>query len=122
MRNLDQVRAAAASQLLPEGKKHPFDRGDVASIPALILSNGLLPAAAFCCEEGKEARVRMRAAFNGIAEFLKQREIAGASVTTGHQLITDLATKDSNSLERATAEALAYLAVLKRFALPKAKP
>ena len=121
MQNLDQIRAAAALKLLPAGKAHDFDRSDIASIPALILSNGLLPAAAFCCEQGKEARAGMKTAFDGIASFLKDRGIVANNVSTGQQLIADLASKDSDTLHRATTEALSYLAVLKRFALPKEK-
>jgi CRISPR-associated protein Cmr5 len=119
MENLDQIRAAAANNLLPHGKPHPFDRSDVVGIPALILSNGLLAAAAFCCEEGKDTRAGMKAAFKGIADHLKTRGLTTA--TTGQALISDLATKDSLTLQRATTEALAYLAYLKRFAQKKAK-
>ena len=119
MQNLDQIRAAAADKLLPQGKPHPFDRSDVVGLPALILTNGLLAAAAFCCEEGKDKRQGMRLAFNGIASHLKERSLTTA--TTGQTLIIDLATKDSLSLQRATTEALAFLAYLKRFALKKEK-
>ena len=114
MQNLDQIRAAAALKLLPEGKKHDFDRSDVVGIPALILTNGLLAAAAYCCEDGKDARKGMKHAFNGIAGHLKERGII-ASVS----LIEDLSKKDCLALQRATAEALAFLAYLKRFALKK---
>ncbi len=119
MQNLDQIRAAAADKLLPQGQKHTFDRSDVVGIPALILSNGLLAAAAFCCEEGKDKRKGMKLAFDGIAAHLKGRELTNAS--TGQDLIRDLATKDSLTLQRATAEALAFLAYLKRFAVKKEK-
>jgi CRISPR-associated protein Cmr5 len=119
MQNLDQIRAAAADKLLPQGKAHPFDRSDVVGIPALILTNGLLAAAAFCCEEGKDKRQGMKRAFDGIAEHLKSRALTAA--TTGQGLISDLATKDSLTLQRATTEALAFLAYLKRFAVKKEK-
>lgn len=119
MQNLDQIRAAAADKLLPQGQKHNFDRSDVVGIPALILGNGLLAAAAFCCEQGKEKRAGMKHAFDGIAVHLKARELTNAS--TGQALISDLATKDSLTLQRATTEALAFLAYLKRFAVKKEK-
>jgi CRISPR/Cas system CMR-associated protein Cmr5 small subunit len=116
MQNLDQIRAAKADTLCTphHGRPEPdFYRNDVASIPALILTNGLLAAAAFCCEEGKEARAGMRAAFNGIASHLRERGLA--SVNEGSHLAADLARKDSLNLQRATAEALALLSYLKRF-------
>ncbi len=119
MQNLDQIRAAAADKLLPQGHKHNFDRTDVVGIPALILSNGLLAAAAFCCEEGKDKRQGMKNAFDGIAKHLKDRGLTTA--TSGQALISDLATKDSLTLQRATTEALALLAYLKRFAVKKEK-
>ncbi|MBV6501363.1 MAG: hypothetical protein CJBNEKGG_03873 [Prosthecobacter sp.] len=119
MQNLDQIRAAAADKLLPQGKAHPFYRSDVVGIPALILSNGLLAAAAFCCEEGKEKRAGMKSAFDGIASHLNERGLTAAS--TGQGLINDLAAKNSLDLQRATTEALAFLAYLKRFAVKKEK-
>lgn len=124
MQNLDQLRAAKADSMCQpqQGQNQPdFNRSDVASIPALILTNGLLAAAAFCCEEGKKPREGMKLAFNGIASHLQARGIAGQNVRTGQALITDLAGKDSHVLQRATAEALALLAYLKRFAKPKDK-
>jgi len=119
MQNLDQIRAAAANKLLPQGQKHNFDRSDVVGIPALILSNGLLPAAAFCCEQGKDKRAGMKHTFNGIAAHLKERGLTNAA--TGQDLIIDLAKQDSLTLQRATTEALAFLAYLKRFAVKKEK-
>ena len=115
MQNLDQIRAAAALKQLPIDKPHDFDRSDVVGIPALILTNGLLSAAAYCCEQDKDARKGMKKAFEGIAGHLKER---GIIATTS--LIDDLSQKDSLTLQRATAEALAFLAYLKRFALKKA--
>ncbi|MEI6337977.1 MAG: type III-B CRISPR module-associated protein Cmr5 [Verrucomicrobiota bacterium] len=116
MQNLDQIRAAAAAKLLPQGKTHSFDRSDVVGIPALILTNGLLASAAFCCEQG-DKREGMKKAFNGIATHLNSRGLTIA--TTVQALITDLASKDSLALQRATTEALAFLAYLKRFAVKK---
>ncbi len=119
MKNLDQIRAAAADKLLPHGQKHNFDRSDVVGIPALILTNGLLSAAAFCCEEGKDKRQGMKRAFDEIAEHLKNRGLTTAS--SGPALISDLANRNSLDLQRATTEALAFLAYLKRFAVKKDK-
>ena len=118
-KNLDQIRASAALRLLPPDGRHPFDRSDVASIPNLILTSGLLPAAAYCCEEGNQARRAMKAAFEGTAAYLKMRGILTCQATTGRALITDLAGKDVQTLQRATTEALAFLSLLKRYSRPK---
>ena len=109
MQNLDQIRAAAAAKL------PPLNRSDVASIPALILTNGLLSAAAFCCEKGNVNRKGMKKAFDGITLHLKERGIT--TVETGNDLIDDLSSKDGFTLQRATTESLAFLSYLKRFAL-----
>lgn len=119
MQNLEQIRAATAVKQLPQGRPHLFDRSDVVGIPALILNNGLLATAAFCCEKDasdKPKRQGMMCAFNSIASHLQERGITTVSAT-GHELIRDLANRDNLSLQRATAEALAFLAFLKRFAL-----
>jgi CRISPR type III-B/RAMP module-associated protein Cmr5 len=117
MENLEQVRAATATKALGHGQNQPFNRSDVVGIPALILGNGLLAAAAFCCEDGKEKRKGMKEVFKSIAIYLNQRELTNAE--DGDGLIKDLARKDSLTLQRATAEAMAYLAYLKRFARKK---
>ncbi len=119
MQNLDQIRASAANKLLPLGKTHSFDRSDVVGIPALILSNGLLATAAFCCEQGKEKRSGMKNAFDGITLHLKERGLTSA--TTGQGLINDLSARESLDLQRATTESLAFLAYLKRFTVKKEK-
>jgi len=116
MENLDQIRAAKADALCKQGQ---FDRSDVASIPALILTNGLLCAAAYCCEEGKETRKGMKVVFNGITGHLKQRGIATKSI--GAELPSDPAWQDSLTLQRGTSEALALLTYLKRYAAPKTR-
>ncbi len=119
MQNLDQIRAAAANKLLPLGERHQFYRNDVVGIPALILSNGLLAAAAYCCENGKDNRGGMKNAFDGIAKHLRERGLTSSS--TGQELVLDLAARNSLDLQRATTETLAFLAYLKRFAVKKEK-
>lgn len=112
MQNLEQIRAAAA--LKPaEG----LDRSAVNKLPALIIANGLLAAAAFCqAEGGGENRKGMKRAMDAIAAHLAGQGRLGASVKTTEALIEDLAHRDSYDLQQATTEALAYLAYLKRFA------
>lgn len=122
MQNLDQIRAAKADQLCKprEGQTKPaFYRSDVASIPALILTNGLLCAAAYCCEEGKDARKGMKEVFNGITAHLLERGIA--TVAVGRDLPGDRSWRNSLALQRATAEALSLLTYLKRYSVPKSK-
>lgn len=117
MQNLDQIRAAAA---LADAKG--LDRSAISRLPALILSNGLLSAAAFCeAEGGGENRIHLKTAMNGIAKHLSQRGVASRGIQDTQGLIGDLSKKDSHTLQRASTEALAYLSFLKRFAEKKEK-
>jgi len=121
MQNLDQIRAAAASKHLPLGENHPFDKSDLAGIPALILANGLLSTVAFCCEmdSRKPKRPGMSYAIDALAEHLKELHITSAA--TGQKLIEDLAAQNLNlTLQRATTESLAFFGYMKRFARPAA--
>jgi CRISPR/Cas system CMR-associated protein Cmr5 small subunit len=114
MQNLDQIRAAAA---LPAAAN--LKRGAISRLPALILGNGLLPTAAFCeADGGGDNRIHQRAAMTALTTYLASRGIIAAGNNTIRALINDLSDKDSLTLQRATAESLAFLSFLKRFANP----
>jgi len=117
MKNLEQLRAAHAHQHVGTLK-----RKDVAKLPALILNNGLLAAAAFVTDE---KRGPMKLAMNAVADHLAERGLVnkldledGTSEKPDTEaMLQDLAERpDATPLQRATAEALAYLSYLKRFA------
>jgi CRISPR-associated protein Cmr5 len=115
MQNLEQIRAAAALEPA-EG----LDRSAVNKLPALIIANGLLAAAAFCqAEGGGENRKGMKSAMDAIAAHLARQKLVKDSVATTKALIEDLVRRDSYHLQQATTEALAFLAYLKRFARNK---
>ena len=115
MQNLDQIRTTTA---LADAQS--LDRSAISGLPGLILTNGLLSAAAFCeADGGGENRIHLKAAMKAIAKHLSQRGIASAGIQNTQALIKDLSTKDSHTLQRATTEALAYLSFLKRFAKKK---
>lgn len=115
MQNLEQLRAAAA--LAPAQK---LDRSAISKLPALILGNGLLATAAFCdAEGGGTNKSDMKLALDATAAHLSARAIIGPAVTSARQLIADLSKRDSIELQRATAEALAFIGYLKRFAAKK---
>ena len=115
MQNLDQLRAKNALEPA-EG----LDRSAVNKLPAMIIANGLLATAAFCqAEGGGDRRGQMKAALEATAEHLAKRSFIPANNTTVKGLIDYLATQDSDHLQRATTEALAFIAYLKRFAPPK---
>lgn len=114
MKNLEQLRAAAALQAAPGIKREAISK-----LPGLIINNGLLAAAAFCAADGDGPnRGDLQKAMLATAGHLAARKI----LTNGDSIkamIEELAGRDSSVLQRATAEALAFLAFLKRFAEKK---
>jgi len=116
MHNLEQIRAAAAF-----APAQDLNRAAISRLPGLILTNGLLAAAAFCnADGGGENRKDLKGAMIATARHLAERglvKIPDADVIKG--LIGHLCEKDSFTLQRATTEALAYLSFLKRFSKPE---
>ena len=111
-KNLEQIRAAAA---LPASKD--LSRSAVNKLPALITQSGLLATAAFCdAEGGGENRKDMKKALAATAEHLAARSHISSEINTVRGMIEDLSKRDSHQLQRATSEALAFIAYLKRFA------
>lgn len=110
MDNLDQIRAQNALGAAPHvQKKH------VTKLPALIVNNGLLAAAAFCDDKSKE----LRDAMDRVAEHLADKRIQRlTNKKTAKGLVEELTAPgvSSERLRLATDEALAYLSYLKRFA------
>jgi CRISPR-associated protein Cmr5 len=116
MQNLDQIRAAHALSAASG-----TDKGSVAKLPGMILTNGLLATLAFACED-KDPRKGMKAAADSLAQHLSHPAYALAELATcktGAALGSKLA-GDSLTLQRATTESLAYFSYLKRFATKKA--
>jgi CRISPR/Cas system CMR-associated protein Cmr5 small subunit len=117
MQNLDQIRAAAASHLCAHAD---FTRSDVAGFPSLIVNNGLLAATAFVAENEREARAGAALAANGMALHLANAVhgiTALNGVTDAAGLVRALSARATSlDLQRATAEALAFLSYVKRFA------
>lgn len=112
MKNLEQIRAAAA---LPVSKN--LKRSAISKLPGLILNNGLLATAAFCdAQGGGNNRPDQLKAMEAVAKHIAARGIVGNQVATIQDMITDLSARDSLALQRATSEAMAFLSYLKRFA------
>lgn len=125
MQNLDQIRAAAAYAAKDDTSKQA-----VAKLPAMIMGNGLLAAAAFANEvnrDGVAKRGRMQAAMASAARHLKH-PIHGitaipevADEQTPREVIDNLThgltsgRANSMDLQRATTETLAFLSFLKRY-------
>jgi len=110
MKNLEQIRAAHA--LSAENAAH-FEKKVVNKLPALIMNSGLLAATAFTFDSSRE---EMRRVMTAVAQHLAQQGLIAATNKTAQGLVGDLSDRDSAHLQRATAESLAYLSYLKRFA------
>ena len=112
MKNLEQIRAAAALPVALDLK-----RSAISKLPGLILNNGLLATAAFCDAQGGGAnRSDQVTAMRAVAIHLAARGIVGNKVNDIKPMIADLSARNSIDLQRATSEALAFLSFLKRFA------
>lgn len=110
MKNLEQIRAAAA---LPVAERTV--KADVNKLPALIVANGLLATAAFANEDDGTKRPKMAAVVNGVARHLANVGIL-SRCTDAKSMMQRLCSEDSPVLQRATAEALAFIGYVKRFA------
>jgi CRISPR/Cas system CMR-associated protein Cmr5 small subunit len=120
MKTLAQIRAANA---LHSSKVPGMGRGQkggdaISGFPMLIKTDGLLAAIAFSLEVNKEGKPKQEGAHHivtAIAKHLSTEGIEVCDARTARDLVDELSGDDASKLRRATAEALAYLAYLKRF-------
>jgi CRISPR/Cas system CMR-associated protein Cmr5 small subunit len=116
MKTLAQIRAAKALQCY--GRQFGGEQGGdvIKKLPARIRNDGLLASLAFCMEKGADHLDVARL----IAEHLShQAEGERIAITQSPEvvgLVQELAQGDAALLRRATAEALALLNYMKRFA------
>jgi CRISPR type III-B/RAMP module-associated protein Cmr5 len=112
MQNLEQIRAAGA---LDPAKA--LDKSAVNKLPAMIMSNGLLATIAFCHSESSGSnRPHMVNALMATARHLAGQNLASPNAGDLMAFAKDLSARDSHHLQRATAEALAFIGYLRRFA------
>lgn len=129
MKNLEQIRAKHALDFWHPVQGHPpaargVNQGDVVSkLPGLIVSNGLLQTAAFAKSKGGGHEELLRAVFQFLCHPDRallppppQPRQGETELDTYIRLLTDGQEATSQRLQTATAEALAYLGYLKRFA------
>ena len=116
MRTLAQIRAAKALQCY--GREFGGEQGGevIKKLPARIRNDGLLASLAFCIEKRNDHLD----VGTMIAEHLAHQEPGGPAPITRSRdvvgLVQELAAGDATLLRRATAEALALLNYMKRFA------
>lgn len=129
MQNLEQIRAKHALNFWhPERGPSPtaagVNNGDVISkLPSLIISNGLLPTAAFARSKGGGHEMLMTEVLRFLSHADRRvlpaapaRRAQEVELDACLRLLTEGNDATSTRLQIATAEALAYLGYLKRFA------
>lgn len=112
MKTLSQVRAANALRCRGTQFKGQAGGEVISKLPALIQTNGLLATLAFCVDKkgGHLAAAKL------IADHLRDEAIKITKSESVDELIDELARADAALLRRATAETLALLNYMKRFA------
>lgn len=122
MKNLDQIRAfhalAAANGQTFKGVN---DGGIVKKIPTMIRENGFLGALAFACEKDKKGEAKNgdhHKVFEAILQHLKDPQVAVIEMNgvTVDELMAYVVGQSSAKLREITAESVAYLSYLRRFA------
>lgn len=117
MRNLEQIRAKNAlawKDKIGTGKEG--GRAVAKKVPAQIIQNGFLGALAFAIENKGSGYEN---AFKAILEHLKiANRNQGLPCDDLQGFLNALCAKDADVLRTVTAEALAYLNYLRRFAKP----
>ncbi len=117
MKNLEQIRAKAAI-----GPAAKLDKSAINKLPAMILSNGLLATIAFCHSDSSgEGRSHMAEAMRATARHLGDLNMGEKNSSDVAAFVKDLSDRDSAHLQRATAEALAFIGYLRRFAVKRDK-
>ena len=121
MQNLDQIRAdnalmACGLKAVPPGRATVTAVKDsaVTKLPALIVNNGLLAAAAFAEKKGDELLSAMDAVAWHLADE-RIRRLPKILKKTRYRT-KHLAENDSQALRLASGEALSFLSYLKRYA------
>ncbi len=129
MKNLEQIRAKHALDFWHPTQGQPpaargVNQGDVVSkLPSLIVSNGLLQTAAFARSKGGGHEELLLAVFRflchrdrGLLPSPPPARQGETELDTYIRLLSDGPDATSHRLQAATAEAVAYLGYLKRFA------
>ncbi len=120
MRNLEQIRAKNALAAAPTiGRGVGGGRAVAKKVPAMIIDNGFVGAMAFAVEDADKNGYQ--SVFKAILIHLKDAGMMYGITKDENNLsgfLRELCEKDAVILRAITAEALAYLNYLRRFAKP----
>lgn len=121
MQNLEQIRARNALNRAAEVRARNNEGNALSGYPSLITNNGLLATVAFSIQKGEQMQRIADAIGYHLSNLgdgqrrtnLLEGQPADASGILGRLSAVNA---DASLLQRCTAEALAFLAYLKRFA------
>jgi CRISPR type III-B/RAMP module-associated protein Cmr5 len=126
MKNLDQIRAKNALAASQDTRFSGANDGEVVKkIPTMIRESGLLGALAFACEakeENGKYELKNKGYNDVFVAVIKHLNGSEEQIGLGkfnekpENFINELCRMDSAKLRAVTAEILAYLAYLRRFA------
>jgi len=110
MKNLEQIRAKNALNAVVKYNFKGKNDGEVAKkVPTMILENGILATATFA----RESKGGYESVFHAIIDHLKNINMMPQNEM---KIIEWLVVNDSSHLRSVTAEIMAYLSYLRRFA------
>ncbi len=117
MNTLAQRRAAMALKHKESIQRGQGDGNVLSGFPMLVRMDGLMAALAFALEKKDDGSPKHQGEFSiakAIAEHLHEERIVEG--TTPEDLAREISSGDATLLRRATAETLAFLSYLKRYA------
>lgn len=115
MRNLDQIRAENAIKQAGNTYKGQNDGNIVKKVPTMIQQCGLLSTLAFANEKGKDGYANVLKACITHLHTLQMTALAGSDPDI-NAFSSELCKGSSDNLRAVTAEILAYLNYLRRYA------
>ena len=116
VRNLEQIRAKNAYAARDEiGTGKEGGRAVAKKVPAMIVANGFIGALAFAIEDNGGYLTVFQAIINHLHDAHLD---CGISAKEPGPFLDELCGRDADTLRAVTAESLAYLNYLRRFAKP----
>lgn len=122
MQNLEQIRARNALAQASQACARQGEGNALAGYPSLIINNGLLATVAFSIQKEDHQMRRIANAvgyhLSNLGDGQRQRNLLQGCTPDANGILNRLSAQnaDATLLQECTAEALSFLAYLKRFA------
>ena len=121
MQNLEQIRARNALARAQDVRAQNAEGNALSGYPSLIINNGLMAAVAFSIQKGEQMQRIANAIgyhLSNLGDGHQQTNLLQGQPADAGGVLAKLsaANTDALLLQRCTAEAISFLAYLKRFA------